>query len=212
MPLQDTPFFSIIITTYNREHLVERAVQSLLNQTETDWEAWVIDDGSTDQTEAVLRPLLKEGSKLHYYKQENQGVIGAKNKGIELALGNYIGFLDSDDTFKPNHLESRKTILQTHPEIDFLHGGVEIIGNQYVPDCYHPEKLIHLKDCAISGTFFIKQSAMIGLKGFAGDNLTTDAEFFERVKTLGLQLKKTDIATYVYHRDAGSSITKDMLK
>lgn len=212
MNTDQSPFFSVIITTYNRAKLVQRAVQSLLNQTEKNWEAWIIDDGSTDNTAQQLQKLVELHPQLHYFKQENQGVIKAKNKGLTLARGKYLTFLDSDDEYLPRHLESRKAILSTHPELDVLHGGVEIIGDQYVPDCYHPGALIHLSNCAISGTFFIKGECMKILKGFAGDNLNTDAEFFERIIAAGLNHKKTDIATYVYHRDAGSSITNDMLK
>lgn len=204
------PFFSVVMTSYNRADLIDRALQSLVAQTEEDWEAVIINDGSTDDTEDRVQRYLREYPQIHCRYQENQGFIAGKNAGIRLARGKYITFLDSDDEYEKNHLASRKEILLGNA-IDLLHGGVRIIGNEYVPDAQDPSRSIHLSDCAISGTFFIGRRAQRELEEFKGNNLTTDDDFMTRALKKNLRIVKTDIPTYIYHRDVEHSITLDML-
>ena len=118
-------FFSVIITTYNRSAVLGGALESLIAQTESDWEAIIIDDGSTDDTYLRISEYLGAHSNILYIKQENKGEEGAKNAGIRAASGTYITFLDSDDLYHRDHLKIRKSILLRHPQIDLLHGGVE---------------------------------------------------------------------------------------
>lgn len=205
------PFFSVIITTYNRAELLNRALQSLLSQSETDWEALIIDDGSTDNTVEIVSPYL-ETEKLYYKAQENKGFIEAKNVGIQKARGRYLTFLDSDDEYAPHHLKIRKRILTKERDIDLLQGGVKVIGEEYVPDSNAPERQIHLSECAISGTFFIKTEIMDQLHGFQGTALTTDADFMERAKRKKFHIKTTDFPTYIYHREKEDSVTKKLMK
>ena len=94
-----SPKVTVVIPTYNRAHLIKDAVESVLNQTYQDFELIVIDDGSTDNTREVLA-VYKD--KLTYIYQENQGRSSARNHGIELAQGEYIAFLDSDDVWFPD--------------------------------------------------------------------------------------------------------------
>ncbi len=204
------PFFSVIITTYNRKMLLKRALQSLIQQMETDWEGIIIDDGSTDNTEFEIKPFLND-NRLQFIYQKNTGYSLAKNSGIFLANGKYITFLDSDDEYLLNHLENRKEILTQHPEIDFLYGGLSVIGNEYVPDRFDNRKLVHLNDCVIGGTFFIKKELAFSLNGFRDIAMGSDAEFFDRVGATGSVIQKTAISTYVYHRENPDSLTNLMM-
>lgn len=201
-------FFSVVIATFNRASLLKRALISLINQTETDWEAIIIDDGSTDHTQALMQEFLHLfPHKIRCIKQVNQGAVKAKNEGIALAKGKFITFLDSDDEYRSTHLESRKKILNQHRKLEFLYGGVEIIGNQYVPDRHNHEQLIHLSECVIGGTFFLKKELAISLNGFRSFPIGTDADLFERVKETQIEILKTDLPTYVYRRETEDSIT-----
>lgn len=204
------PFFSVVITTYNRAKLLNRALKSLWQQTETDFEIILVNDGSTDKTEQLVQQLLKTNKPITYLAQENKGFITGKNNGIVKAKGKYITFLDSDDEYKPQHLATRKALLQECHTIDFLHGGVAIIGDEFVPDANNPSQKIHLSECAISGTFFLKNDVMQMLNGFAGNALNTDADFMERALKANLTIRKTAVETYVYHRELGDSITKNI--
>lgn len=206
------PFFSVVITTYNRVFLLQRAIQSLLNQTEHDWEAIIIDDGSTDATETFINSLQKTYySKLKYRKQNSSGAVAAKNAGILRSVGKYITFLDSDDEFHPSHLQLRKEILLASPSIDLLHGGTKITGSPFVPDRFHYDQTIHLKDCAIGATFFIRNELAFRLNLFREIPLGSDADFLERAKILNARVHRTNLPTYFYHREHANTITRNLM-
>ena len=97
------PRVSVIIPAYNRADLIEETLDSVFAQTYRDYEIIVVDDGSTDDTRAVLAPLAAAG-KLRYTYQENAGLPAARNTGIRMAAGQYVAFLDSDDLFTPDKL------------------------------------------------------------------------------------------------------------
>lgn len=206
-----SPFFSVVITTYNRSPLLKRALDSLIAQTETNWEAIIIDDGSTDDTAFLIKPYLENGNKIKYVYQKNAGYAIAKNTGIFLSKGKFITFLDSDDEYAPTHLEVRKMILRTNPSIEFLHGGVKVTGSQYVPDRFNYSKLVLLSDCEIGGTFFIKREIAVSFNGFKKMPLGSDGDFFERINNGGVNIKKIQIPTYVYHRENANSITNNLM-
>ncbi len=100
-----SPFFSVIIPTYQRENVIAECVRSVLAQEFTDLEVIVIDDGSTDGTKAALQPLIEKDKRLRYIYQENAERSNARNHGIKISMGEYICFLDSDDLFLPDHLK-----------------------------------------------------------------------------------------------------------
>lgn len=111
------PFFSVVIPSYNRSDMTLDAVSSVLGQTFRDFEIIVVDDGSTDDTEQVLRDL---GGKIRYHKQKNAGVAAARNQGISLSGGDYICYLDSDDLWHPQKLAIYKAAIDSNPEIAFF--------------------------------------------------------------------------------------------
>jgi glycosyltransferase involved in cell wall biosynthesis len=97
-------FFSIIIPTYNRAHRIEKAIDSVINQSFKNWELIIIDDCSTDSTSDIVSGYTDD--RLRYYKNnENLERCNSRNRGIDLANGEYICFLDSDDYHLPQHLE-----------------------------------------------------------------------------------------------------------
>jgi glycosyltransferase involved in cell wall biosynthesis len=204
------PFFSIVVATYNRAQLLKRALGSLVAQTETDWEALLVDDGSTDGTYKEVLPYLEAYPAIKYLKKEHTGEAGTKNEGIKKANGKYVTFLDSDDEYDPRHLETRKQILMSHPDVKFLHGGVKVIGNQYVPDRFDPSKTIDLRDCVIGGSFFIARDTLRQLNGFRDIALGTDACLFDRAKEERINIMETREETYIYRRETEDSITNRM--
>jgi glycosyltransferase involved in cell wall biosynthesis len=100
---------SVIIPTYNSERFVTEAIDSVLAQTFKDFEILVIDDGSTDETESLMR---RYDAPVRYIRQENGGVAVARNRGIEESRGKYIAFLDADDTWFPEKLERQLRSLE----------------------------------------------------------------------------------------------------
>ena len=109
---------SVILPTYNREHTLRRAIDSVFSQTLQPFEFIVIDDGSTDET----KKLLKENyPTVQYLYQGNEGVSSARNKGIQHSCGDWVAFLDSDDEWMPNKLESQSRIINNSNNNYFIH-------------------------------------------------------------------------------------------
>ncbi len=119
------PKVSVIIPTYNQSRYLAAAVHSALDQTlDEGIEVIVVDDGSTDSTPELVRSFP-----IRYIRQENRGVASARNRGIELAGGEYIAFLDSDDVLLQNALQKGVAVLDRHPEVGFSYGQAYVIDD-----------------------------------------------------------------------------------
>jgi len=109
-----SPLVSVIIPTYNRAHLLGRAIQSVLNQTYQDFELIIVDDASSDNTEEVVKSFHDDRIK-YIRHDENKGAGAARNTGIKAARGEYIAFQDDDDKWLPNKLEKQVKVLEDSP-------------------------------------------------------------------------------------------------
>src|SRR5690348_16496332 len=107
------PTVSIILAVYNRPILLKRALTSLQNQTYTEWECIIVDDGSTDNTREVAQEFIRKDARFVLLKEEHQGSIQARNTGISYARGEYITLLDSDDAYGPDHISLRVDELES---------------------------------------------------------------------------------------------------
>src|SRR5262245_32601052 len=105
-------FFTIVIPTYNRAQLIDATIQSVLQQTYRNYEVIVVDDGSTDNTEEVVKKYLAPN--FIYYKLEHGERSAARNFGTSKAKGDYINWFDSDDIMLPNHLEELNKAIKQH--------------------------------------------------------------------------------------------------
>lgn len=111
---------SVVIPTFNRAYCLPIAIGSLQNQTYTDWEAVVVDDGSTDDTAAVVRALTRSDPRVRYHYQQNGGVSAARNTGLNLATGRWIAFLDSDDAWECWKLSAQVACFRHLPEVGMV--------------------------------------------------------------------------------------------
>ena len=98
--------FSVIIPSYNSAPFLPQALDSLLSQTTGDFEVVVVNDGSTDDTQQILDAYMKKDPRVRCLSQENAGVSAARNNGLAAAKGDYITFLDADDTYAPDTLQA----------------------------------------------------------------------------------------------------------
>jgi glycosyltransferase involved in cell wall biosynthesis len=123
-----SPFFSIILPTFNRAHVIHKAIQSVLNQSFLNWELIIIDDGSKDNTEQVVAQF--PDARIKYNYQKNTERSQARNNGIKMAKGLYICFLDSDDQYCENHLTAfHQFIFENQQPLGLIFSNPIVIEN-----------------------------------------------------------------------------------
>ncbi|MEK7290503.1 MAG: glycosyltransferase, partial [Planctomycetota bacterium] len=124
------PVVSVILPTYNCANFLPHSIQSILSQTYDSYEIIVVDDGSTDNTKEVLNPFMQ---RISYIKlEQNKGLPAARNIGIKSALGKYIAFIDADDIWLPEKLQTDIKYFETYSEISMVyskHINIDINGS-----------------------------------------------------------------------------------
>jgi glycosyltransferase involved in cell wall biosynthesis len=194
------PEISIIMPTFNRALHIETALQSILGQSFRSWELIIIDDGSTDNTFSILDRYISKFPNIRYMKQSNRKAALARNAGIQASFGRYVTFLDSDDHYLENHLETRITLIEEMQGISMLSGGFLCDETMMVKDCYHPDKLIGIRECILGGTMFGKRELFFALEGFNNLEYAEDTDLWNRASKLFDVKKIEDPKTYVYQR------------
>lgn len=126
---------SVIIPAFNAEKYILDAINSILSQTYQNYEIIVVNDGSTDNTEQIIKPYL---NRIIYLYQDNKGVAAARNTGIKASKGEYIAFLDSDDVWSPEKLSIQVKFLNDHPDFDLVYGDYGTFGENGVIDKNSP--------------------------------------------------------------------------
>ena len=126
------PRVSVIIPTYKHRDFIERTLASVFGQTFQDYEIIVINDGSPDDTRAVLSPYIDSG-RITYIEQSNQGQSHARNVGLLRARGQFIAFLDDDDLWPPEKLSSQVAFLDGEPTVGMVGGRFQRIDDQDAP-------------------------------------------------------------------------------
>lgn len=137
------PRVSVILPTYNRAVFLSDAFRSIQDQSFTDWDLIVVDDGSTDDTRATVDAWrLSSGLPVKYVFQENRGAYGARNRGLDEATGLYVAFFDSDDLWLPHHLERCVALLDGERGVDWVFGACRMVdhasGATIEASTFHP--------------------------------------------------------------------------
>ena len=126
---KDRPLISIVIPTFNHANYLKKALNSVINQTYRNWEIIIVDNHSTDNTNSVISNFKKD--KITVLKVNNDGVIAkSRNKGIEIAKGKWIAFLDSDDWWSPRKLEIIEPYL--NQSNDFIYHDLKIMNKDNI--------------------------------------------------------------------------------
>ncbi len=123
-----TPFISVTMGVYNGEKYLVKAIESILNQTFTDFEFIIINDGSTDGTSAILQRYKQLDPRIKVYYQDNSGLAIALNRGLELAQGKYFATMDADDICLPERFAKVFTFMEANPEVGICGGWHKTIG------------------------------------------------------------------------------------
>ena len=121
------PLVTIILPAYNAGNFIDQAVQSVIDQSYTNWELIIINDGSTDGTAAYLGSISHPAIRVIH--QQNRGVSAARNAGLSVASGEFVAFLDADDTFPKNSLDVRVKYLMRNQDVQIVGGWVRIMNS-----------------------------------------------------------------------------------
>jgi glycosyltransferase involved in cell wall biosynthesis len=119
------PKVSVNICCYNCEKFIYETIQSVLSQTFKDYEIIIIDDGSKDKTQEIIKSF--SDPRVKYYYQKNQGTAASRNKAVELSNGEYIALLDHDDLWEPKKLEMQVAHLEANPKVGLVYSDAYII-------------------------------------------------------------------------------------
>ncbi|WP_291102514.1 MULTISPECIES: glycosyltransferase family 2 protein [unclassified Flavobacterium] len=203
------PKVSIIVPCYNQAQYLDEALQSLYDQTYTDWECFVVNDGSPDHTEEIARKWEAKDPRFIYIYKENGGVSSARNLGIEKAKGEFILTLDADDQYEATFIEKALTVLLNNDKV----GIVSSWGRYFTND----KQLQIYKSIGKSVADFLFYNAAIGTSLFRKEcwqqvggydenpaNGYEDWEFYLRVCALGWKVYIIEEVLFLYRQNIGS--------
>ena len=121
--LMSTPYVSVIVPVYNAEKFINECVNSILGQTMSDLELILVDDGSPDNCGAICDEYAIKDSRVRVFHQKNGGVCAGRNKGLSMATGEYVSFVDSDDYLEPDAIELLCNDIITYNFLSMKSGG-----------------------------------------------------------------------------------------
>lgn len=132
------PIVSIIIPSYNYGFVIGETLRNIQDQSFQNWEAIIVDDGSRDNTAAVVRQFVDTDARIRFFPQENKGVSAARNLGFQKATGKYIQFLDADDLLSRDKLTLQVDFLERNPDTDISYTD-HIYFETNKPDIHYPD-------------------------------------------------------------------------
>jgi glycosyltransferase involved in cell wall biosynthesis len=207
------PTVSVIIPTYNRALIIKDAIQSVLNQTFSDYEIIVVDDGSTDNTSNVVNDMRSHSGKVRYIYQENKGRSAARNIGIRAARGNYVAFLDSDDMFLPEKLRVQLMTLKNNLDFGMVfshvlrmdeHGNIlEDInqGKEKLTGWIYPELLFIKKNIITIPSVMVRKRVLNEIGGFDESmHICEDLDLWRRIAMNHQILQMNEPLAIIRHR------------
>jgi glycosyltransferase involved in cell wall biosynthesis len=211
------PKVSVVIPTYNRAHLISRAIQSVLNQTYQDFEIIIVDDGSKDNTEEVVKNL--NDNRIRYIRHNtNKGASAARNTGIKASKGEYIAFQDSDDKWFPDKLEQQVKAFDKVPsKVGVVYSGfyrIEGDNKIYIPSAHIAQKEGNIHNELLRRNFIGTPAVLIKKECFE------NAEYFDETLpaledwNLWIELSKYYLFKYVnkpllYSYSTPNSVNRD---
>ena len=183
------PRISIITPTYNRGHLISKAIESVISQTYDNWEYIIVDDASSDNTKEVVESF--ENDRIKFIAcQENGGNAVARNVGVNAAKGEYIAFLDSDDEYLPVYLEKAFNKLSNCTDADFLWSGTRTVAidgtysdSIWIPKTKRqPDQFLYELHVGIGRGFLIDRKCFSHLKFDERLRTAVDTDFLIRLR------------------------------
>ncbi|MBK7781916.1 MAG: glycosyltransferase family 2 protein [Ardenticatenia bacterium] len=206
---------SIVIPTHNRADLIGRAIRSVLKQSIMDLQIVVVDDGSTDDTPAIVKALATD-DRILFARQSNRGRSEARNLGFSLSTGEFIGFLDSDDELLPDAIASHLATFAAQPDAGMTVAGYHTdFGSFRLYDDYLPwdwEEHSGLQDWLFNcfgmpGTVLHRRTWIERIGGFdPACEIAEDWDLYLRLAAAGCRTAWNRSIVCVYHKHAGNSV------
>ena len=215
------PRVSVVIPTYNNARLLGETLGSVIRQTFDSFEVIVVDDGSTDDTASVVACW---GDKVRYAYQMNEGPSAARNRGLALAQGEFVIFMDSDDLMLPAKIAEQVGVLETDATLDFCHSGWQLVDSRKaLLETIEPWRIasaLDLEGCLHCHPFYLpaimfRASSLKNAGGFKpGLHQAEDIEFLLRLMLNGAKatwLRKTTVL-YRQHQNSLTRQTRERVK
>ena len=160
-----SPKVSINLCCYNSEKYLEETLQSIFTQTFTDWELVIVNDGSTDSTEEIIKRYSRNGRRIVYRYQPNAGLGNARNKATQLSSGEYLAFIDHDDLWMPEKLEAQIKLFEQNPTLGLVYCDgytIDSLGNLIIQySSKHPLARGNIFNQLVRNSFIPPASAVI---------------------------------------------------
>ena len=214
MMVRAVPKVSVVIPTYNCGAYILQAVASVFQQSFTDYELIVVDDGSSDRTGEILAPYR---DRLHFISQANQGVGSARNRGLAAAKGEFVVFLDADDYFLPNKLTHQVAVFQQQPHLGIVHSGwrqvnqdgdflADVCRWQQIPQL-DLESWLRWKPVGTMGTMMFRRDWLRRVGGFTpGLTHAEDVDLVLRLLSAGCAIAWLPEITICYRLHSASAM------
>ncbi|MFP7483461.1 glycosyltransferase family 2 protein [Priestia filamentosa] len=210
--------FSIVIPIYNKESYISRTLTSVLNQTFSDFEVIIVDDGSTDNSIQVVKRFNDERVKI--VSQENKGVSSARNLGVEHAQNSYIAFIDADDIWEPKFLEAINKLILSYPSASAYYTNYKV-GKKRVEinktnhsiewDTYLIKDYFQFAldyKAILTSCIVIKKDVFINLGGFCTEYKRGEDLYLWTQIALKYQVAYTSYTGAFYYRDVPNSLSR----
>lgn len=217
-PIIVRPFFSVVMPLHNKRNYLHRAIESVLNQTLTDFELIVVDDASTDGGAEVVASIADHRIRLLRREEPGPGGYAARNVGAAAARAQWLTFLDADDEWQPNHLSSAHQFLLDYPDVEFLFFGHRYTERGEVHTIY-PERrerlprvsalsLLSKRDAIHTNSIIVKDLAYQRVGGFPAGRCKRggDSELWVRLIMHSQAIGASNEVTSIYHKDASEIV------
>lgn len=201
---------SVVVPAFNAGRYLPEAIDSVRAQTVTTWDLIVVDDGSTDDTAAVVQPYLSE---IRYQRQENAGSGAARNLGVEATDGEFLAFLDADDRFLPHKLEQQLAAFSADTDLDMVLGRV----TEFLTDPGDVRETVTDRDARLPGTMLVRRSAFERVGPWSEESRVEALDWFARADECNLRTQMLPVTVlerrlHDRNKTLGAGIAADYLR
>jgi len=209
-----TPTVSINLCCYNSEKYLEETLESIFAQTYKDWELIIINDGSSDLTETIVDKFTNQGYPINYHYQQNKGIGASRNEALKYSSGEYIAFIDHDDTWMPEKLAKQMALFESNPEAGLVYcdfynvypNGKKIIGSRFFR--YYKGfifiQLLVTNFIALS-TIIVRKDLVLDEGGFPPYSIAEDYALLLKIaKKCPVDFIDAPLVEYLYHESNSS--------